>query len=539
MAALFLIGFMASGKTTVGRLLAAHTGRPFIDLDDAVAASLSEPIAELIKRDEPAFRRRETAELERAIEFGDVVIATGGGCGANPANVELMRAAGVVIALGVDVSEARSRAKDGPERPLLANADELAKSRAAAYRMAHAVVSTTGKSIDDVVAEVAHVERLVTQFSSVSSVSSGSSSGASSSGTIATTVVALGARSCPVVVADRLAHVEHAIASMIGDRSKLAIITDTNVAAHWRLSSHVASAEVIEIEPGEASKSFETYARLCNELVARGIDRGSAIVALGGGVVGDLAGFVAATLFRGIPVVQVPTTIVAMTDAAIGGKTAIDIPAGKNLVGAFHQPRLVACALETLQTLPGRERRAGFGELWKYALLDGPELWRLVASCAAWARDGGEAIPGAFREVMRRSIAYKAEVVGRDERELTGVRALLNLGHTVGHAIESASGMLHGEAVALGLVAAARVSRVLVGARPELEAELIEALQVCGLAVDIDRYLTDGVLARIDVDKKRVGKRLKYIAIRDVGDCEPVEIDVTELRRILRSKPSP
>ena len=537
MAALFLIGFMASGKTTVGRLLAAHTGRPFIDLDDAVAASLSEPIAELIKRDEPAFRRRETAELERAIEFGDVVIATGGGCGANPANVELMRAAGVVIALGVDVSEARSRAKDGPERPLLANADELAKSRAAAYRMAHAVVSTTGKSIDDVVAEVAHVERLVTQFSSVSSVSS--SSGTSSSATMATTVVALGVRSCPVVVADRLAHVEHAIASMIGDRSKLAIITDTNVAAHWRLSSHVASAEVIEIEPGEASKSFETYARLCNVLVARGIDRGSAIVALGGGVVGDLAGFVAATLFRGIPVVQVPTTIVAMTDAAIGGKTAIDIPAGKNLVGAFHQPRLVACALETLQTLPGRERRAGFGELWKYALLDGPELWRLVASCAAWARDGGEAIPGAFREVMRRSIAYKAEVVGRDERELTGVRALLNLGHTVGHAIESASGMLHGEAVALGLVAAARVSRVLVGARPELEAELIEALQVCGLAVDIDRYLTDDVLARIDVDKKRVGKRLKYIAIRDVGDCEPVEIDVTELRRILRSKPSP
>lgn len=534
MAALFLIGFMASGKTTVGRLLAAHTGRPFIDLDDAVAASLSEPIAELIKRDEPAFRRRETAELERAIEFGDVVIATGGGCGANPANVERMRAAGTVIALGVELSEAHVRAKGGPERPLLANAEQLAKTRASAYRMAHAVVPTTGKTIDDVVAEVANVERLVTQFSSVPS-----SSVSSSSGTMATSVVALGVRSCPVVVADRLAHVEQAIASMLGDRSKLAIITDTNVAAHWRLSSHVASAEVIEIEPGEASKSFETYARLCNELVARGIDRGSAIVALGGGVVGDLAGFVAATLFRGIPVVQVPTTIVAMTDAAIGGKTAIDIPAGKNLVGAFHQPRLVACALETLQTLPGRERRAGFGELWKYALLDGSELWRLVASCAAWARDGGEAIPGAFREVMRRSIAYKAEVVGRDERELTGVRALLNLGHTVGHAIESASGMLHGEAVALGLVAAARVSRALVGARPELEAELIEALQSCGLAVDIDRYLTEDVLARMDVDKKRIGKRLKYIAIRDVGDCEPVEIDVTELRRILRSKPSP
>lgn len=345
--------------------------------------------------------------------------------------------------------------------------------------------------------------------------------------------MALGHRSYPIVVTESLAQLD--VPSFVADRSKVVVITDTNVSAHWSLPF----AEVVEIAPGEASKSFESYARLCNELVARGLDRGSAIVALGGGVVGDLAGFVAATLFRGIPVVQVPTTIVAMCDAAIGGKTAIDIPAGKNLVGAFHQPLLVGCALETLQTLPGRERRAGFGELWKYALLDGPELWRLVASCAAWARDGGDSIPPGFRDVMRRSIAYKAEVVGRDERERTGVRALLNLGHTVGHAIESATGMLHGEAVGLGLVAAARVSAAVAGARRELERELIEALQASGLSVDIDRYLTDEVLGRIDVDKKRIGKMLKYIAIRDVGDCEPVEIDVTELRRILRSNPSP
>ena len=522
MAALFLIGFMASGKTTVGRHLAAQTGRPFIDLDEAIEGGLDEPIAELVKRDEPAFRRRETAELKKAIEFGYVVIATGGGCGANPANMELMRAAGIVIALGVDVPEARERARTGAERPLLANAEELAKSRAAAYRMAHAVVSTTGKTIDEVVAEVSTVEELVTRSST-----SGRRENRSS------TVVALGERSYPIEVIEKFAEID--VASYLADRSKIVVVTDTNVSAHWSLPiSHV-----VEVQPGEASKSFEGYARLCNDLVARGVDRGSAIVALGGGVVGDLAGFVAATLFRGIPVVQVPTTIVAMTDAAIGGKTAIDIPAGKNLVGAFHQPRLVACALETLQTLPGRERRAGFGELWKYALLDGTELWRLVASCTAWAREGGDAIPSAFREVMQRSIAYKAEVVGRDEREQTGVRALLNLGHTVGHAIESASGMLHGEAVALGLIAAARVSVALLGTRSDLERELIEALHASGLPVDIDRYLTDEVLARVDVDKKRVGKTLKYIAIRNVGDCEPVEIEVTELRRILRSKPSP
>lgn len=514
MAALFLIGFMASGKTTIGRQLAARTNRPFVDLDEAIAASLDEPLAELVKRDEPAFRRREAAELDTAIAFGDVVVATGGGCGANPANVEKMRAAGTVIALGVEVADARVRAQGGPERPLLAGAEQLARSRAPAYRMAHAVVATSGKSIEAVAAEVAHIENLVQRSPR-------------------STVVAIGARSYPITVVDTLG--ELALDRVLADRSKIVVITDTNVSAHWRLPG----SEVIEIPPGEASKSFATYAQLCDELVARGADRGSALVALGGGVVGDLAGFVAATLFRGIPVVQVPTTIVAMTDAAIGGKTAIDIPAGKNLVGAFHQPRLVGCALETLHTLPGRERRAGFGELWKYALLDGPELWRLVTSCASWARDGGEALPPAFREVVRRSIAYKAEVVGRDERELIGVRALLNLGHTVGHAIESATGMLHGEAVALGLVAAARVSRALLGTRADLETDLVVALQASGLAVDIDRYLTDEILARMAVDKKRVGKALTYIAIRDVGDCEPVAIDVTELRRILRSNPSP
>ena len=185
---------------------------------------------------------------------------------------------------------------------------------------------------------------------------------------------------------------------------------------------------------------------MCEELIARGLDRASTIVALGGGVVGDLAGFVAATLYRGISVVQVPTTLVAMTDAAIGGKTAVDLPAGKNLLGAFHQPVLVACARATLATLPEGERRAGFGELWKYALLDGDAMWRAVDACAGWATTGGDP-PAVLREVIERAIAFKAAIVGADEREQTGRRALLNLGHTIGHAIESASGLLHGEAV--------------------------------------------------------------------------------------------
>ncbi len=524
MAPLFLIGFMAAGKTSVGRAIASATGRRFVDLDDVIAEA-GTPVAALVARDEPAFRKREATALAGVIAGAaeGLVIATGGGAAAYGDNLTRMRAAGLVVALGVDVTEAERRATAEhasvatAARPLLASAKVLAARRAPVYRRAHAVVDTTGRAIAEVVAEVRAVERAWRAAPHAG-----------------VTLLALGDRSYPVSVTERLDAA--AIRAALGTPSKLAVITDTTVARHWLGALGApADAEVIAIEPGEASKSFASYERIANQLVAAGLDRGSAIVALGGGVVGDLAGFVAATLFRGIPVVQVPTTIVAMTDAAIGGKTAVDLPAGKNLVGAFWQPRLVACALETLATLPARERRAGFGELWKYALLDGHELWSAVVTCAGWAA-GPEATPAPseLRTVIDRAIAFKAAIVGRDERELTGHRALLNLGHTVGHAIESETGLLHGEAVGLGLIAACRISAQVAGTRRDLEHEVVAALRASGLPGDLDPYLTDEVLARLAVDKKRIGTHLRFIVVREVGLCEPVELAVAELRRILR-----
>ena len=508
-APLFLIGFMAAGKTSVGRALAQQSGRRFVDLDDVIAEA-GEPVAQLVARDEADFRRLEAAALARVIDDAtdNPIVATGGGCAAYADNLARMKAAGLVVALGVEVADAQQRAAGGPPRPLLAAADQLAAKRAPIYRRAHAVVDTTGKPIAEVVAAVAHVveawERLPFAYRDA-------------------TLVALGERTYPVVVHEGAVDKE-LVRAYAGARTQL--ITDRNVAPY------AGDPDAIAIEPGEASKSFAVYQSLCEQLVARGLDRGSAIVALGGGVVGDLAGFVAATLYRGIPVVQLPTTLVAMTDAAIGGKTAVDLPAGKNLVGAFHQPRLVACGLATLATLPDRERRAGFGELWKYALLDGPELWALVDACAAWSANGGER-PAELPEVIQRSIAYKAAIVGRDERELTGQRALLNLGHTVGHAIESASGLHHGEAVALGLIAACRVSSALFGT-PSLEPEVTQAVRRSGLPHDLGPYLRDDVLARVQVDKKRIGDKVRFVVVREVGRCETAEITITELRRILR-----
>jgi shikimate kinase / 3-dehydroquinate synthase len=534
-APLFLIGFMAAGKTSVGRALAAASGRRFVDLDEVIAET-GVAIAALVARDEPAFRKLEAAALAAVIAGapdggpGGVIVATGGGAAAHGDNLTRMRAAGLVVALGVDVAESERRAAaeqattGRAARPLLASAAVLAARRAPVYRRAHAVVDTTGRSIAEVADHVRAVERTWRAAPHPG-----------------VTIVALGERSYPVSVTDRLDPA--AIRAALGTPSKLAVISDTAVARHWLgalgpLGSGAGAGtdpEIITIAPGEASKSFASYAQIANQLVAAGLDRGSAIVALGGGVVGDLAGFVAATLFRGLPVVQVPTTIVAMTDAAIGGKTAIDLPAGKNLVGAIWQPRLVACALETLVTLPARERRAGFGELWKYALLDGRDLWSSVVTCAGWAA-GPDATPAPpeLRTVIDRAIAFKAAIVGRDERELTGHRALLNLGHTVGHAIESATGLLHGEAVGLGLVAACRISAAVAGTRRDLEHEVVAALRASGLPGELDPYLTDDVLTRLAVDKKRIGANLRFIVVREVGQCEVVELAVAELRRILR-----
>lgn len=520
---LFLIGFMAAGKTSAGKALAAATGRSFIDLDDIIAAEARRPVADLVREDLADFRQREANALERVCRHEKhAVIATGGGAATFGDNLDRMRAHGLVIALGVDVPEAQRRGTGG-DRPLLANAPQLAAQRAPVYRRAHAVVETTGRTLAEVVAQLKHVERVWTALPR---------------GQFAATLVALGERTYAVTTAPGMRR--DLLEAAIDSPSKIAIVTDANVARHHlaplvddlRYMGH--EPVVVEIEPGEASKSFATYERVTSELVVRGLDRSSVVLALGGGVVGDLSGFVAATLYRGIPIVQLPTTLVAMTDAAIGGKTAIDLAAGKNLVGAFWQPRLVHCATSTLSTLPARERRAGFGELWKYALLDGRELWDAVAACAPWAAGPeGAAPPAELQTVIDRCIAYKAAIVGRDERELTGHRALLNLGHTVGHAIETASGMLHGEAVGLGLVAACHVSAHLLGA-PNLADEVAAALAASGLPSDPTPWFTDEVLARIKVDKKRIGANLRFVAIREVGACEPVEIAVTELTKILR-----
>jgi len=288
------------------------------------------------------------------------------------------------------------------------------------------------------------------------------------------------------------------------------------------------AARRIEVPDGDRSKNLRQAARLYDALLDAGIDRSSVVVALGGGMVGDLAGFVAATLLRGLDFVQVPTTVLAMVDSSIGGKVGVNLPRGKNLVGAFHQPRLVWIDAEVLETLPRRQRAAGLAEVVKAAAIRDAELFEHLEARGPRLLDEP---PETLLPVLERACAIKAEVVARDERE-EGLRMLLNFGHTLGHAIEALegyAGLLHGEAVAIGMGFAARRSEAL-GLAPAGTAERLEALlQRLELPTEVPRFPRRAYLRALQVDKKRREQHIRFVALRRIGRAETVPLTAAEI----------
>jgi 3-dehydroquinate synthase len=290
--------------------------------------------------------------------------------------------------------------------------------------------------------------------------------------------------------------------------------------------------EVLEIPAGEAHKTRESWARLTDALLAAGLGRDAAIVALGGGVVGDLAGFVAATYMRGIPYVQVPTTLLAMIDSSIGGKTGVDTPAGKNLVGAFHPPAAVIADVEALATLPHAQRRAGVAEAIKHGVIADARYFERIAARLPQLLD--EPAGEDMRDLILRSIEIKSDVVCRDERE-GGVRKILNFGHTLGHAIEAESEyrLLHGEAIAIGMVLEARLAERLGIAESGTAAEVQEAVARAGLPEHMPPSMTaDRVVASTHADKKARAGAVEYalpVAIgRMAGESHGWSIPVSD-----------
>jgi shikimate kinase/3-dehydroquinate synthase len=471
--ALVFVGFMGAGKSSALD--------DVLDTDALVEDQLEMPIASFFAAyGERRFRQREEPIVLRALRSGARAIALGGG---SVLSETVRRALREHTVVWMDISDETAWARAaGDDRPLAADRE--------AFCALHAERRPLYESIAD--AFLPEGDRLVRRAEPALRALADAPPGTKLVWAVA------GASEYPVFVGRGL------IGGLPRPGRRAFVVTDEHVSALYG-SALRDTHHTITISPGEAHKTLAVAERVWRELASCGMGRDDHLVALGGGVVGDLAGFCAAAYQRGVPVVQVPTTIVAQVDAAYGGKTGVDLPEAKNYVGAYHQPAAVITDVSTLATLPGEEVAAGYAEVVKTALIAGGALWERVA--------GGAAVD---ERVVLDCARTKLAVVAADERD-GGLRQVLNLGHTVGHAIETVTGYRvyrHGEAVALGLLAALRLSGT-----DSLRAQVAELLAAGGLPTTLRAEVDpEAVVAATALDKKRVGTRVPFVLVRAPGD---------------------
>ena len=509
--------------------MAGALGWTIVDTDDEIVENEGKPVAAIfLESGEAHFRQLERAQLAVVCRGERQVVSTGGGMVMEEDNRRLMEGNGVVICLDARPETIYERLQgqrlDGngePLRPMLAAPDPLARIRSlkadrqVAYSLAHWTVHTDHLTPEQVAQEVLRGWRALADRSSTEAVVD--------EGDLAA-VVQTASGDYPVWVGlGILEEVGERVKRMMSP-SAAYVISDEGVysiARRVQIAMERAGipAHLFLAEPGERSKTLDTANHIYRWLAGRKAERGHLVLAVGGGVVGDLAGFVAATYLRGIPFAQVTTSLLGMVDASIGGKVAVDLPQGKNMVGAFYQPRFVLADVQTLETLPKRQLASGWAEAIKYGLiLDEPLLESLE-------RERAEILdlePEVATEVIRRCAAIKADVVSRDERETLGIRTVLNYGHTIGHAIEAATGyetFLHGEAVSVGMMGAAYIGQA-VGLMSGDEVNRQQALlEAYGLPLDYGDADVAAVSEAMLSDKKTVGKAIHWVLLDGIGNA--------------------
>lgn len=509
---IILAGFMGSGKTTVGRLLAERLARRFVDMDDLLVQQFGKPISAVFAQEgEEAFRAAE-AELCRTLAAEEgLVIGAGGGALVSPDNREVMGATGVLVCLTAGEEETLRRLAGASDRPLLAGEEEdrrrkmraLLRQRRAAYGAIPYQIETDSLAPDTVVDRVIEAAR----------------ADAEAPGLLRIPVCSPEGRYELLLGSGLLAHAGRLLAGRGLRPGRAAIVTNAMIEAHAEtLAAGLAAAgfePVTCLAPeGEQHKTLATVAGLYDQFLAAGLDRTSLVVGLGGGVVGDMAGFAAATYLRGVPLVQMPTSLLAMVDASVGGKTGVDLPQGKNLVGAFKQPEAVIMDTATLSSLPSDEFRAGLAEVVKHGIIGAPHLF------AQLEEEG----PASLLQLVADAVRVKVRVVEEDPYE-RGRRATLNLGHTFGHALELVSDfrLRHGEAVAVGMAAAAQMAVELAECPSELAGRIVDLLDRLGLPTQVTGYDADAVYAAMGHDKKRAGKKLRFVVPRALGDVVVID----------------
>lgn len=510
-----LTGFMGTGKTEAGREVARRLGWPFVDMDAESEKRAGKSISRIFAEDgELAFRQIE-AQLVRELTFSeagsfregqkDLVIATGGGTLVNPDNRRRMLASGPVFCLTADADTLLQRLALAQDRPLLdvidrrAEIERLLQVRREAYAAIPRQVDTAGLRADEI------AERVIAEAFSI------------------LLPVRYPGGSYPVHIGrGLLRRLGELIKPLTRGGSAVAVVTNPTVGERY-LPAVLEALRRAGLSPfpctmpdGESYKTLDTLAGLYDQFVSGDLDRSSVVLALGGGVVCDVGGFAAATYMRGLPIVQVPTTLLAMVDASVGGKTAVDLPQGKNLVGAFKQPTLVAIDPDVLATLPQAEIASGMAELIKHGILADAELFQEIVGHAS-------SVPPWERWIAR-SLQVKIDIVEQDPLE-RGIRAVLNLGHTTAHGLEQLSNytMRHGEAVSIGMVAAARIAVKLSIADATLPEQVARALTAHGLPTHCPPFEAQAIWEAAGRDKKKQGKTLRWVLPKRIGQVEIVE----------------
>ncbi|HOO50102.1 MAG TPA: 3-dehydroquinate synthase [Alphaproteobacteria bacterium] len=527
-----LVGMMGVGKTTVGRQLAAKLGWTFYDSDDEIVRSVGKSISDIFSEDgEPAFRDLERTTIKHLLANGPCVISSGGGGITIPETAQAIKERSLCLWIDASVPLLVERTAGG-DRPLLKHGDPeevlqmLLDKRRSSYAQAHV------HALDDGLTPEEMTNRILLQIREYLYSHATEKEKEEFVPDALCMTVSLSDRSYPIFIGSGLLkEPELWLPHELHGRDTF-ILTDYNVRERITdqfqeiLKPIMKSVSVMELAPGEQTKSFERYQAVLEWMIESGVKRDSLIIAVGGGVVGDLAGFAAATILRGIDFIQVPTTLLSQVDSSVGGKTGINSKSAKNMIGAFYQPRSVVIDLDTLMTLPKREWLSGYAEIVKYGLIADEGFFE-------WLEEHGLLmLSGETAEAMRAietSCHMKAEIVHKDEREESGLRALLNFGHTFAHALEAAAGydgtLLHGEAVSVGMVLAARLSQRLGYLVQDDVNRIYNHLSGLGLMTEIRNIpfkkpvTADELIETMHKDKKAGVDGIKFIVLRRIGSA--------------------
>ena len=561
-----LTGFSGTGKTVVAPILATHFGWELVDTDQLVEQRADKPILEIFRDEgEVAFRDLEAAAISDACSRDGVIISTGGGAVLRSENRRALAEAGFVVCLEARpetiLRRLTSRAEEAPlDRPLLATDHPLARivelktARQHLYALCDWAVHTDGLTPQQVADEIVRVysERARDVMSFPGRVEALAATGATAPGKTLHAIPAGAACMVQTALREYPVFVGWGTLAALGRQLRDAglgryvyVISDETVWHHLgdEVEASLRGAEIefdsFTIAPGEESKTIASATQIYDWLIDHKAERGHTVVAVGGGVVTDLGGFAAATFARGIPLVQVPTSMLGQVDAAIGGKVAVNHSRAKNMIGMFYQPRFVLCDAAVMRTLPEREIRSGLAEAVKMALLEGEEATRFF-------EENADAIlkldRDAIVEGVRRSVRFKGEVVSEDEFETRGRRSHLNYGHTLAHAIESTTGyrrFRHGEADGIGMMAAGQMSVAMGLMAPDVlnrQRVLLERYRLPVSANGLDR---GRLLDAVALDKKVVGKKVRWVLLEGIGrpvlrDDIPDDVVSAALDSVLR-----